>query len=236
MSRLRERVYKWVKFSKLLSLLIQNIFLCFLDKFNFNYHVAHHFDARPFACEFPGCLNAYKTKADLSQHQKSHEKALGLSFECRMCSMSFESSTKLNVHKRETHFSKGTSTWCELCCRDFTNLTSHRDIVHLKIRNFVCDLDGKRFGKMNGLVRHIQAVHLGITPFSCPQCSKKFKERSALKKWVWFKFFEDFLLKFWYSRHMNRHTRVRTYVRFRKPQPDIKDWSEDEEIITHKMR
>lgn len=35
---------------------------------------------------------------------------------------------------------------------------------------------------------------------------------------------------------MNRHTRVRTYVRFRKPQPDIKDWSEDEEIITHKMR
>lgn len=151
------------------------------DKFNFNYHVAHHFDARPFICQFPGCTNSYKTKADLSQHNKSHEKALGLKFACEECNVFFDSSTKLNVHKREQHSSKG-GFWCEICSRNFANLRSHHLIVHTRLRPFVCDLDGKSFAKMHGLNRHIEAVHLGLTPFPCKQCTKKFKEASGLKK------------------------------------------------------
>lgn len=156
----------------------------FLEKFNFNYHVAHHFDDRPFICDFPGCCNSYKTNADLNQHQKTHEKALGITFVCNKCQESFDSSKKLNVHKRETHYTKFANSWCEICCREFTSLSSHHDIVHLKLRPYTCDLDGKRFGKMNGLVRHIKTVHLQLAPFPCLKCDKKFKEKSSLKKFV----------------------------------------------------
>lgn len=168
------------------------------DKFNFNYHVAHHFDARPFTCDFDGCPNSYKTKADLRQHQKSHEKAMGLNFFCTDCGANFDSSTKLNVHMRESHYSKGTTSWCELCKRHFANYRSHYVVVHEKRRPFSCDIDGKSFSKMHGLVRHIEAVHLKMTPFPCTKCKKKFKEASALKKFVKVKtikiLFANFLL------------------------------------------
>lgn len=155
----------------------------FLERFNFNYHVAHHSDERAFVCDFAGCLNAYKTTSDLKQHQKTHEKALGLQFFCKQCNKQFDSSTKQNVHLREEHCSKSSHSWCEMCCREFVNLKSHHDIVHLKIKKYVCDLcEKKRFGKMNGLVRHIKAVHLGVSPYSCNECDKKFKEKSSLKK------------------------------------------------------
>lgn len=155
-----------------------------LGKFNYDYHYAHHFDDRPFLCTMEGCSSAYKTKADLRQHEKSHEKALGIQFICGECQMVFDSSTKLNVHKRDYHTSKETSKWCELCERTFANLRNHRKTVHENIRRFSCDFDGKRFSRMTGLTRHIETVHLKLSPYPCTQCDKRFKEAGALKKYV----------------------------------------------------
>ncbi|CRK98104.1 CLUMA_CG011472, isoform A [Clunio marinus] len=182
------------------------------SKFNYNYHVAHHSDERPFECQFSGCLNAYKTKADLRQHQKCHEKSLGISFDCNICYESFNSSTSLNVHKRDNHPRLKTS-WCDLCGKNFANLNVHHNLVHLKIKNFVCDFDGKCFGKLSDIARHIQAVHLKLTPYHCKECPKKFKESGALKK------------------HMKHHVRLKTFVRTPKSHSDPQFWSEDEEIV-----
>ena len=156
--------------------------LIFLAKFNLDYHVAHHFDERPFPCDFPGCTSAYKTKSDLRQHQKSHERALGLQFICIECNTFFDSSSKLNVHKRDVHSTKESSKLCELCNREFVNLRIHQKIVHDRLRPYVCDLDGKTFARLYGLNRHIESVHLNITPYTCKMCDKGFKETGALKK------------------------------------------------------
>lgn len=138
------------------------------------------------------------------QHQKNHEKALGLKFICFECNgLYFESSTKLNVHKREHHFAKGGSSWCQLCNREFTNLRKHEQVVHERIRPFSCDIDGKGFAKMHGLIRHIEAVHLNLTPFSCSQCTKKFKEASALRKYVCSNFLAPLSHKFTFSDIIN---------------------------------
>lgn len=160
------------------------ILFAILDTFNYNYHLAHHSNARPFPCEFPGCLNAYKTKADLNQHKKSHEKELGLTFFCFQCDLMFCSSTKLNVHKRECHSSKLSPgyNWCELCKKDFKNIRLHHDFVHLKLRPFACDACGKRFGRHGGVERHINSVHLNLKPFTCSICDKRFKEDGSLRK------------------------------------------------------
>lgn len=154
-----------------------------LGLFNFNYHVQHHSDERPFQCELTGCPNRYKTKADLRQHMKSHEKSLGLTFACVECNLEFESSTKLNVHKRDYHFSnlKG-KTWCDQCNRNFSSLKNHVRTVHDRIRPFTCDIDGKSFSKMHGLTRHIETVHLNLSPFPCESCGKFFKEAASLRK------------------------------------------------------
>lgn len=102
-----------------------------LDIFNFKYHMAHHSDERPFQCDFPGCSNAYKTKADLRQHQKSHEKQLGATFSCAQCSLTFDSSTKLNVHNRQFHISKSRRrTKCDMCSKSFLDLAEHKRKAH----------------------------------------------------------------------------------------------------------
>lgn len=162
-------------------------FFNFLDKFNFNYHVAHHSDSRPFSCDFPGCYsyNAYKTRADLRQHQKSHEKLMGITFVCTECGLNFDSSTKLNIHKRESHYYRDSQTWCDLCKRDFVCYKKHYQVVHegkIKRLKYICDYDGKSFDSIYNVTRHIEGVHLKVKRFNCDQCSKRFFEASGLRK------------------------------------------------------
>lgn len=146
------------------------------------YHLAHHFEDRPFSCPFPGCSNAYKTKSDLKQHQKKHEKQLGLKFTCSECQKIFTSSKDLNVHRRQCSSSKKIMSRCNLCKRNFKNFEKHQREVHGKTFKFACDFDGITFKKKNGLLKHIEDVHLRLMRCHCAPCNKSFPRIQTLNR------------------------------------------------------
>lgn len=139
--------------------------------------MAHHSSDRPWLCS--ECPKTYKTKIDLLQHQRVHDKARE-PFSCDTCGQEFRTRSTFNTHQR-THLPKGPQK-CELCDRVFKNIRSHQQMVHEGIRQHVCKLCEKTFGKRSGLARHIQTVHQKLRMWSCDLCEKSFGEKAQLQR------------------------------------------------------
>ena len=60
-----------------------------------------------------------------------------------------------------------------------TSLTSHQNLIHATIKNWVCDCCGSRFGTKHVLRNHM-ITHLPPS-FACPKCPKKFVHAATLK-------------------------------------------------------
>ena len=101
---------------------------------------------------------------------------------------------RLDQHSRVCHPEEGSSKHKEkITCPDpgcgetfgrIYDLKRHRESVHLKIKNFVCDHCEKRFTDKRDLNRHAQAIHFGIRNgqknFTCYFCSMEFKRKRDL--------------------------------------------------------
>lgn len=142
---------------------------------NFKYHLAHHGSDRPWLCN--ECPKNYKTKIDLLQHQRVHDRARD-PFKCGTCGQYFRTRSNYNTHQK-THTVKGPQK-CTICDKIFVNLRSHIQMVHQKIRQHICNICDKAFGKKSGLDRHIITVHEKMRCWVCDLCEKSFGEKAQL--------------------------------------------------------
>ncbi|CRK99782.1 CLUMA_CG013090, isoform A [Clunio marinus] len=150
-------------------------FKAFTNLSNYKYHLAHHSNERPWLCN--ECPKNYKTKIDLLQHQRVHDKARD-PFHCETCGQYFRTRSNFNTHLR-THSVRGPQK-CTICDKTFVNLRSHIQMVHQKIRQHICSICSKAFGKKSGLDRHIITVHEKMKCWACDLCEKSFGEKAQL--------------------------------------------------------
>lgn len=143
--------------------------------------MAHHENLRSFVCS--DCPKSYNTKTDLTQHLKIHGKTDNFKKTCEECGMQFISKVLYHKHRR-SHNPSGSKykQKCNICNLYFVWLADHVRTVHEKVRNFVCEICNKSFGKKSGLTTHISTVHEKIKVFSCDICFKHFGHKQHAVK------------------------------------------------------
>ncbi|XP_061669468.1 mucin-17-like isoform X2 [Syngnathoides biaculeatus] len=95
-------------------------------------------------------------------------------YSCTLCRKSFPDAKGLNRHGRVHR--NGRSHICQKCGKGFVygfGLTKHLQMVHGKIKPFVCQICTKAFFTKRDVETHIRS-HTGERPFHCHLCEKKF--------------------------------------------------------------
>lgn len=125
-----------------------------------------------------------------NQHIRSDhlgEKNVDGFYQCQFCNKSrlylYEGIIK---HLRRVHLKldvakKGS---CNICGTEFfskQNLQRHIDIVHLKLKPFICSICNFSFGQLCQLNAHF-AIHENKRNFKCKQCSRSYNNLFALRK------------------------------------------------------
>ena len=143
--------------------------------------MAHHANLREFVCS--DCPKAYNTKTDLTQHLKIHGLTDNFKKSCEECGEAFTSKVLFHRHRR-SHNPAGSKykQKCKICDLYFVWLGDHIKTVHEKVRNFVCEICNKSFGKKCGLTSHIKTVHDKRRLFSCDICYKSFGHKQHAAK------------------------------------------------------
>ncbi|XP_077570054.1 uncharacterized protein LOC144194704 [Stigmatopora nigra] len=101
-------------------------------------------------------------------------------YRCVMCGKTFPDGKGLRRHAR-VH-STGRMHICQQCGKGFVygfGLTKHVQMVHGKIKPFVCQICNKSFFTKRDVETHIR-VHTGERPFGCHLCEKRFMRRMEL--------------------------------------------------------
>lgn len=105
-------------------------------------------------------------------------------FECENCHMTFADADYLARHKVRCKNHEFSAIRCEICQRGFTtkgSLDLHIDAVHLKKKEFGCNICGKKFARKHILKVHL-TTHTGQRDFQCSVCGKSFKQKSNLNR------------------------------------------------------
>ncbi|XP_057707211.1 mucin-2-like [Corythoichthys intestinalis] len=101
-------------------------------------------------------------------------------FRCVMCNKTFPDGKGLRRHVR-VH-SSGRMHICQQCGKGFVygfGLTKHVQMVHGKLKPFVCQICDKAFFTKRDVETHIRS-HTGERPFACHLCEKRFARRMEL--------------------------------------------------------
>ncbi|XP_045496111.1 zinc finger protein 708-like [Colias croceus] len=130
------------------------------------------------------CPKTAKTVDELEKHKLRHIPKSERNFQCSSCDKVFSSKDCLKSHERShIPIEQRKIYHCDVCNLKFTtrsSATSHKRVVHEKIKSYVCDLCGYACGT-NGELRQHRAIHSDDKPFECRKCSKAFKTYSNLK-------------------------------------------------------
>ena len=157
--------------------------LCFLAKKYLRRHIldCHGDQKRKFPCDI--CFKAFKHSA----HLKAHKESVHLdsrSHVCTLCGQSYKGRGSLSLHMR-TH--TGEHETCPTCGRDFRDagdLKKHINAVHLKIKNFKCDICGHAFANQSNLSKHAE-THIDKSmddrKYKCEECDWRAGTSTALK-------------------------------------------------------
>ena len=159
------------------------------------------------------CDKDFKTKIQLAKHTKKYHEMIK-DFKCDKCMMTFFSSNGLQSHIKDIH-EKENRYPCELCSSTFSRpwsvkqhvklrhegkkvacdrcgkmmaedcLRKHVDLVHDKIKNFVCKSCQKPFLTKPGLRDHEKKYHEKVKEHKCHLCEKEFHTKCGLRiSWV----------------------------------------------------
>ena len=148
-------------------------------------------DARPFACEQPGCDSRFKKSSGLKRH-KAHKHGLGVVWHaCDLCESRFKSAGHLKQHKADAHglgvvWHACDQPGCEYQAKQAGTLKRHKANAHdLGVVWHACDQPGceHQFKQACNLKRHKANAHdLGVVWHACdqPGCEHQFKQASNL--------------------------------------------------------
>ncbi|CAH1117282.1 unnamed protein product [Phaedon cochleariae] len=104
------------------------------------------------------------------------------SFLCDICNKAFKNNKQMRNHKL-THKDKAIHS-CEECSKTFGDkrqLRSHMDVVHKKLRPFLCNFCGYKGSSRSSLKMHVRQ-HTGEKPFSCSACSYTTSDHNSLRR------------------------------------------------------
>ena len=124
------------------------------------------------------CGRILSSSAALESHVSLHRGRRP--FSCTLCGKSFPDSKGLKRHGRVHR--NGRIHICQECGKGFVyrfGLTKHLQMVHSKIKPFVCQICNKCFFTKRDVEAHIR-IHTGEKPFECNLCEKRFTRRVEL--------------------------------------------------------
>ncbi|XP_056227413.1 serine-rich adhesin for platelets-like isoform X2 [Seriola aureovittata] len=124
------------------------------------------------------CGRVLSSSAALESHVSLHTGRRP--FSCTLCGKSFPDSKGLKRHGRVHR--NGRIHTCQQCGKGFVyrfGLTKHLQMVHSRIKPFVCQICNKGFFTKRDVEAHIR-IHTGEKPFHCNLCDKKFTRRVEL--------------------------------------------------------
>ena len=174
---------KWTSHSKTRPFQCSMCKLCYTDKNSLRKHSleVHGGGDRKFQCDI--CLKVFK-RVD---HVKTHMEHVHLElrpFVCDICGRSYKGRGSLTHHMR-SH--TGEHETCETCGRDFrdpSDLKKHIRNVHLKIKNFKCDICGHACSKQSDLSSRMNShidKSLKARNFQCQECDWRAVTASQLR-------------------------------------------------------
>jgi hypothetical protein len=106
---------------------------------------------------------------------------------CTICKKAFKNSKQLGNHKI-THKNKNEyerlKLSCEVCCKSFSDkrqLKIHMNVVHEKIKPFLCNYCGYKGSSRSSLKMHIRQ-HTGEKPFTCDFCSYATSDHNSFRR------------------------------------------------------
>ncbi|XP_049881451.1 oocyte zinc finger protein XlCOF6-like [Pectinophora gossypiella] len=145
-------------------------------------HIQDHKTPSTLQCDI--CSKVMKTEAALETHRLKHVPKSARKFNCSTCDKVFNYKEALRSHEKSHIPIEERKVFnCDICHLKFTSrsaVTSHKRVVHEKVKSYVCDLCGYACGT-NGELRQHRAIHSDEKPFACGKCSKSFKTYSNMK-------------------------------------------------------
>ncbi|XP_075158030.1 uncharacterized protein LOC142231300 [Haematobia irritans] len=142
-----------------------------------------HTEAERFKCEH--CPKVFKCRYYLKHHIMTHHSEVKIKpFQCSECDMAFSRRNGLTKHKF-THLNYTERIKCDFegCDVRFLNNDAkkrHIQLVHLKLKQHVCDICGEAFG-IKATLRHHRYIHTGEKPYKCSVCGQGFRQHTAMK-------------------------------------------------------
>ncbi|XP_059184913.1 mucin-2 isoform X2 [Centropristis striata] len=124
------------------------------------------------------CGRVLSSVAALESHVRLHTGRRPYS--CTLCGKGFPDSKGLKRHGRVHR--NGRIHICPECGKGFVyrfGLTKHLQMVHTRIKPFICQICNKGFFSKRDVEAHIR-MHTGEKPFHCNLCDKKFARRVEL--------------------------------------------------------
>ena len=124
------------------------------------------------------CGRIFSSSPALESHVSLH--AAHRPFSCSLCGKSFPDSKSFKRHGRVHR--NGRIHICRHCGKGFVyrfGLTKHQQMVHGRLKPFVCQICSKGFFTKRDVEVHIR-IHTGEKPFHCHLCEKKFTRRVEL--------------------------------------------------------
>nr|XP_046259675.1 uncharacterized protein LOC124066885 isoform X2 [Scatophagus argus] len=124
------------------------------------------------------CGRVLSSSAALESHVRLHKGRRP--FSCTLCGKCFTDSKGLKRHGRVHR--NGRIHVCQQCGKGFVyrfGLTKHVQMVHSRIKPFVCQICNKGCFTKLDVEAHIR-IHTGEKPFHCNLCEKKFTRRVDL--------------------------------------------------------
>ena len=141
-------------------------------KFTSSLHLRKHMESvhnkMKLAC--PQCKKMIGVNSLASHIRIVHQKQRN--YVCPECQKTFQNKSHLRNHLQRVHL--GMKQACPDCGKQVQDLHSHRQFVHLKVRNFPCDQCDTRCTTSTALKKHVSTVHLDQRS-ECPECFEMVK-------------------------------------------------------------
>lgn len=130
------------------------------------------------------CPAKFLTITSKVKHLKKVHNYYNSKRHCNLCDKTFRYTYMLDNHKIEEHGSKKTIVKCNECAKTFfneANLRIHVRSVHIKERNYQCEICGTRFFTKTDQKRH-ERTHNDVRSFCCSYCESKFKSNDSRRR------------------------------------------------------